>query len=123
LRYGASTVTFPKLTPKQLDELVWFVFSLAGVGLIGIVWAYILPMFAASGARGANLFGLALTYLVAVFGGASGVTMAQPNGNRALRWLGWAALLAILLMGILFAEISNHCAHASCRIGCAGSRS
>ena len=105
------------LTPKQVDKLVWLFFSLAGATLICVVWAFILPMFAATGARNANVLGLALTYLVAVFGGAYGLVVAQPNGNRVARWLGWAVLLAVLLIVILFAEIHNYCSHASCRVG------
>ena len=106
-----------RLTPKQVDRLVWLIFSLAGVTLICVVWAFILPMFAATGARNAHVLGLALTYLVAVLGGAYGLVAAQPDGNRIARWLGWAGLLAILLFVILFAEIHNYCMRASCRPG------
>lgn len=126
-----------RLTPKQLDDLareieahnsqrrashiadqfVWLIFSLAGVTLICVVWAFTLPMFAATGARNANVLGLALTYLVAVLGGAYGLVVAQPNGKRVTRWLGWAGLLAVLLIMILFAEIHSYCMHASCRPG------
>jgi len=74
------------LTPKQVDKLVWLFFSLAGVTLICVVWAFILPMFAATGARNANVLGLALTYLVAVFGARTAwwwrnpTAIASPGG-------------------------------------------
>lgn len=108
-----------RLTPKQLDDLVWFIFSLGCVALICVVWAVILPLFGSGSGHGANVLGLALTYVIAVVGGAFGATMMQPDQHRALRWLAWASLLAVLLLGILFAEISAYCSgHAGgCRLG------
>jgi hypothetical protein len=106
-----------RLTPKQLDKLVWFIFSLGSVALICVAWAAILPVFGPGPGTGANVLGLALTYLIAVIGGAYGATMMQPDEHRSIRWLAWAVLLAILLLGILFAEIHSYCSHASCRVG------
>jgi hypothetical protein len=110
-------VNLKRFTPKQLDDLVWFIFSLGAVALVCLVWALILPLFGPGPGTGANVLGLALIYLIAVFGGAYGATMVRPGEHRGIRWLAWAALLAVLLLGILFEKISAYCGHASCRIG------
>jgi hypothetical protein len=91
--------------------------AFAYVALICVVWAIVLPLFAPGGFTEAHIDALLVTYVIAVLGGASTATVAQRSDkHRMLRWIGWAALLAILLVSILFAEIWNYCSHARCNV-------
>ena len=91
--------------------------AFACVALICFVWAMVLPLYAPGGSTGAHIDALMVTYVSAVVGGASTATVAQRSDkHRFLRWIGWAALLAILLVGILFAEVWNYCAHTRCNV-------